>query len=119
MKEHNTKLGKIETVKKTGDQRRIKIFTRRMKEEPVPNIWWILRRLSESDEEEEPEQIGDWSESEETEIESEYEEFIEEEEESEEGSDESEEDEPYGFRSLDSEDFSREQEEYESIFGLK
>ena len=47
----------------------------------MPKIWWIRRRRSESNEEEEPEQIGDWSENEETEsdVESEYEEFIEEE----------------------------------------
>ena len=77
--------------------------------------------MESEDEEEEPEQIGDWLEIEETdsEIESEYEEYIEEEEETEEGSDESEEDKPYGFGSLDSEDFLREQEEYESIFGQK
>ena len=78
---------------------------RRMRKEAGPNIWWRLQRISESEEE----LFGDWSESEEeeveseceeTEIESECEEFVEEEEESE-GSEDSEEV-PYGFGSSDS-----------------
>ena len=98
--------------------------------DPDPNIWWLLKRRLESEdeweetEEEEPEYIGDWVEVEivegeiDSEIDSECEEYCEEEEETEGESDDSEEEEAYGFGSLNSSDIAREQEEYECI-GLR